>query len=223
MRSLDSKIAEATSQFIATQAQKLADAERDRATSFLEQDVVKASAEARPHGSSPPRIAGTVQQLSATTIGQVVTSGQSLLTIVPFEGPMEIEAMIANKDIGFVEPGQSAVVKVEAFPFTRFGTLDATVAKVSRDAVDERYASNLSDAESTTKPQGSAGQPSQAPSLVFPATLTLASRTISIGGSDVPLVPGMSVSVEIKTGRRRAIDYVLSPLREFVSQTAHER
>jgi hemolysin D len=220
MRSLDSKIAEATSQFIATQAQKLADAERDR--DKLEQDVVKAQQKRDLTQLTAP-IAGTVQQLSATTIGQVVTSGQSLLTIVPFEGPMEIEAMIANKDIGFVEPGQSAVVKVEAFPFTRFGTLDATVAKVSRDAVDERYASNLSDAESTTKPQGSAGQPSQAPSLVFPATLTLASRTISIGGSDVPLVPGMSVSVEIKTGRRRAIDYVLSPLREFVSQTAHER
>jgi hemolysin D len=168
-------------------------------------------------------IGGTVQQLSATTIGQVVTSGQSLLTIVPFEGPMEIEAMIANKDIGFVKAGQTAVVKVEAFPFTRYGTLEATVAKVSRDAVDERYATNLSDATSAAKPEGAAGQSSQSPNLVFPATLTLARPSIMVEDSEVPLVPGMTVSVEIKTGSRRAIDYVLSPLREFVTQTAHER
>ena len=220
MRSLETKIAEATSQFVASQALKLADAERNR--DKLEQDLVKAQLKRDLTRLTAP-ISGTVQQLSATTIGQVVASGQSLLTIVPFEGPLEIEAMIANKDIGFVQPGQNAVVKIEAFPFTRYGTIDATVSKVSRDAVDERYATNLSDAASTAKPQGATGQPSQAPTLVFPATLTLASRSIVVGDNEVPLVPGMSVTVEIKTGQRRAIDYLLSPLREFVSRTAHER
>ena len=220
MRSLESKIAEAASQFVATQAQKLADAERDK--DKAEQDLVKAQLKRDLTKLTAP-IDGTVQQLSATTIGQVVASGQSLLTIVPFEGPMEIEAMIANKDIGFVEPGQSAVVKIEAFPFTRYGTLDATVTKVSRDAVDDRYATNLSDAASTAKPQGSAGQPSQAPNLVFPATLKLANRSIMVGDSEVMLMPGMTVTIEIKTGQRRAIDYLLSPLREFVARSAHER
>jgi hemolysin D len=220
MRSLESKIAEAVSQFIATQAQKLADIERDR--DKLEQDVVKAQLKRDLTKLTAP-IDGTVQQLAATTIGQVVNSGQSLLTIVPVHGPMEIEAMIANKDIGFVKAGQIAVVKVEAFPFTRYGTLDATVAKVSRDAVDERYAPNLSDAASATKQQGATGQSSNSPNLVFPATLTLSRPSIMVEDSEVPLVPGMTVSVEIKTGSRRAIDYVLSPLREFVTQTAHER
>jgi hemolysin D len=220
MRSLESKIAEAVSQFIATQAQKLADIERDR--DKLQQDLVKAQLKHDLTRLTAP-IAGTVQQLSATTIGQVVASGQSLLTIVPFEGPMEIEAMIANRDIAFVEPGQQAVVKVEAFPFTRYGTIDATVSKVSRDAVDERYATNLSDAATAAKQQGGSGQPSQAPNLVFPVTLALVQHAIAVGESEVPLVPGMAVTVEIKTGSRRAIDYVLSPLREFVAQTAHER
>jgi hemolysin D len=220
MRSLESKLAEAVSQFVATQAQKLADIERDR--DKLEQDVIKAQLKRDLTKLAAP-INGTVQQLAATTIGQVVTSGQSLLTIVPFEGPMEIEAMIANKDIGFVKAGQSAVVKVEAFPFTRYGTLDATVTKVSRDAVDERYATNLSDAASTAKQQGGTGQSSNSPNLVFPATLTLPKPSIMIEQGEVPLVPGMTVSVEIKTGSRRAIDYVLSPLREFISQSAHER
>src|SRR5262249_29603807 len=116
MRSLESKIAEATSQFVAAQAQKLADAERER--DKAEQDLVKAQLKRDLTRLTAP-IAGTVQQLTATTIGQVVASGQSLLTIVPFEGPMEIEAVIANRDIGFIKPGQNAVVKVEAFPFTR--------------------------------------------------------------------------------------------------------
>lgn len=220
MGSLESKIVETGTQFVATQAQKLADAERER--DKLEQDLVKAQLKRDLTRLTAP-IAGTVQQLTATTIGQVVASGQSVLTIVPLEGPMEIEAMIANRDIGFVEPGQPAVVKVEAFPFTRYGTIEATVAKVSRDAVDERYASNLSDAASAAKTGGAAGQPSQAPSLVFPATITFTRRTITVGDSEVALVPGMSVTVEIKTGQRRAIDYVLSPLREFVTQSAHER
>jgi len=220
MVSLQSKIQEASTQFIATQAQKLADAERDH--DKIEQDLVKAQLKRDLTRLTAP-IAGTVQQLTATTIGQVVASGQPILTIVPFEGPMEIEAMIENKDIGFVEAGQPAVVKIDAFPFTRYGTIDATVAKVSRDAVDERYATNLSDAASAANPEGSAGKPSQAPNLVFPATLTLVRHTIMVGDKEVSLMPGMSVSVEIKTGRRRAIDYVLSPLREFVSQTAHER
>ena len=220
MRSLESKIAEAVTQFIATQAQKLADAERE--CDRLEQDLIKAQLKRDLTRLTAP-IAGTVQQLTATTIGQVVESGQSLLTIVPAKGPMEIQALIANKDIGFVAPGQSAVVKVEAFPFTRYGTIEATVARVSRDAVDARYATNLSDAASAAKPQGAAGEPSQAPNLVFPATLTLARRSIMVGDSEVQLMPGMTVTVEIRTGRRRAIDYLLSPLREFVTQTAHER
>jgi hemolysin D len=130
--------------------QKLADAERraDR----LEQELVKAKSKNERVRLRAP-IAGTVQQLAVTTIGQVVTTGQPLLTIVPLDSPIEIEVMIRNKDIGFVEPGRPAVVKVESFPFTRYGTIDGTVLKVSRDAVDEREASALNDPGSAVKPQ----------------------------------------------------------------------
>jgi hemolysin D len=106
---------ETVSQFIADQTQKLAEIERKR--DRTEQELIKAQSKTdRTQLKSP--IDGTVQQLSITTVGQVVTSGQFLLTVVPLEGPIEVEAMIANKDIGFVEPGQPAIVKIEAFPFT---------------------------------------------------------------------------------------------------------
>jgi hemolysin D len=221
MRSLDRKIAEAVTQFVADQSQKLAEVERKR--DRLVQELIKAQSKTDRTQLKAP-IAGTVQQLAVNTTGQVVASGQALLTIVPLDSPIEIEAMIANSDIGFVAPGQPAVVKVEAFPFTRYGSVAGHVAKVSRDAVDERDATNLSDAANAAKPQsGGSGQPAKTQNLVFPATITLAQRTLDIDGKPISLTAGMAVTVEIKTGQRRAIDYLLSPLREVTTQAARER
>jgi hemolysin D len=221
MRSLDRKIAEAVTQFVADQSQKLAEVERKR--DRLVHELVKAQSKTDRTLLKAP-IAGTVQQLAVSTVGQVVASGQFLLTIVPLDSPIEIEAMIANGDIGFVEPGQSAVVKVEAFPFTRYGTIEGHVAKVSRDAVDERDATNLSDAANAAKPQsGGSAQPLKTQNLVFPATIALTRRTIDVDSKQVGLTPGMAVTVEIKTGQRRAIDYVLSPLREVATRAGRER
>jgi hemolysin D len=221
MVSLDRKIEQSITQFIADQSQKLAEAEHKR--DHLEQDLIKAQSKANHTALTAP-ISGTVQQLAVSSLGQVVTSGQPLLTIVPFDQPLEIKAMIANQDIGFVDAGEKAVVKVDSFPFTRYGTIDGTVEKVSRDAVDERDATELSDAANAARPQGATpGSPAKPQNLVFPATIRMAKRSINVDGKDVALMPGMAVTVEIKTGQRRAIDYLLSPLREIVSQTARER
>jgi hemolysin D len=221
MQSLERKIEETVDQFVAGQSEKLAEVERKR--DRLEQELIKAQSKTDRTQLKAP-IAGTVQQLAVSTVGQVVTSGQALLTLVPADGPIEVEVMIANKDIGFVHPGQPAAVKVEAFPFTRYGTIDGEVAKVSRDAVNERDATDLSDAATAAKPQlGMPSQPSHTQNLVFPATIRLTQRTINVDGKEVPLSPGMAVTVEIKTGQRRAIDYLLSPLREIATQAGRER
>src|SRR5262249_5691244 len=140
------------------------------------------------------------------------------------DAPLEIEAMILNRDIGFVHTGQPAVVKVEAFPFTRYGTIDGTVTRLSADAVDMRNAPNLSEAAAAVRPQGTASAASEhGPQMAFPATIALARSAMDVDGKKVNLSPGMTVTVEIATGHRRIIDYVLSPLRETMSQTAHER
>jgi hemolysin D len=221
MASLDTKIDQSISQFIADQSQKLAEAEHKR--DHLEQDLIKAQSKAS-HAALKAPISGTVQQLAVTSLGQVVASGQPLLTIVPFDQPLEIKAMVANQDIGFVEAGQNAVIKVDSFPYTRYGTIDGTVERVSRDAVDERDATELSDAANAARPQGATpGSPAKTQNLVFPSTIRLAKRSMDIDGKDVALMPGMAVTVEIKTGRRRAIDYLLSPLHEMVGETARER
>jgi hemolysin D len=146
------------------------------------------------------------------------------MTIVPFGNSIEVQVMIANQDIGFVEVGQPAVIKVDAFPFTRYSTIDGVVEKVSRDAVDQRDSTVLSDAANAAKPQSATpSSPAKTQDLVFPATIQVTQRTINIDGKNVALIPGMGVSVEIKTGRRRAIDYLLSPLREIASRAGSER
>jgi hemolysin D len=216
IRSLQRKLEQSVSQFVAEQIQKRVEAERKR--DRLEQELIKAKSRS-DHTLLRAPLDGTIQQLAVTTVGQVVTTGQSLMTIVPIEAPLEVEAMIANRDIGFVKTGQRAVVKVEAFPFTRYGVIEAEVVKVSRDAVDDRDAAAMTDAPATSRvPTASRPQ-----NLFYAATLRLTHRNMTIDGEQVPLAPGMAVTVEIKTGERRALDYILSPVREMVLQSAHER
>lgn len=220
--SVKAKIEGAVAEFIDEQTSKLAEAQRKR--DGLEQDLVKATVkEAQTRLTAP--ISGMVQQLAVTTVGQVVSSGQALMTIVPDDTPIEVEAMILNRDIGFVKVGQPVTIKIDAFPFTRYGTLDGTVSTISRDGVDQKTAANLSDAASLTRPQGAsaASNAATAETLAFPARIALLRETIDVDGRQVHLRPGMAVTVEVKTGQRRAIDYVLSPLREIKSASLQER
>jgi hemolysin D len=219
-RSLERRIAQSETDFIADQTQKLADAERRR--DRILQELIKARSKNERTRLTAP-IAGTVQQLAVTTLGQVVTTGQALMTIVPQNASIEIEAMILNQDIGFVEPGQDVVIKVEAFPFTRYGTVEGTVVKVSRDAVDERDTGIAADAASATRPQAIPASTGRTQNLVFPATISLKQRSMWIDKKEVTLSAGMAVTIEIKTGQRRAIDYLLSPLREVASTSGRER
>ena len=145
-------------------------------------------------------VAGTVQQLAVHTVGGVVTPAQALMAIVPSADTLEVEATVLNKDIGFVRPGQRATVKVESFPYTRYGYLEGVVQSVSHDAAqDERMG------------------------LVFLARVRLESTALMVDGVKVQLTPGMNLSVEIKTGKRRVIDYLLSPLQTHAQEAMRER
>ncbi|MFA6986414.1 MAG: HlyD family type I secretion periplasmic adaptor subunit [Arenimonas sp.] len=143
---------------------------------------------------------GTVQQLAIHTVGGVVTPAQPLLAIVPKDESIEVEALLLNKDIGFVHEGQNAVVKIEAFPYTRYGYLTGKLVSVSHDAIqDEKLG------------------------LVFAVRVRLNERGLIIDGQPIRLTPGMALSVEVKTGERRVIDYLLSPLKTHVSEAMRER
>jgi hemolysin D len=221
MVSIESKMDEQQKQFIADQATKLADAERKR--DHLAEDLLKAVAKADRVRLTAP-ISGTVQQLAVNTIGQVVTTGQPLLVIVPDSGTLEIEALVPNTDIGFLEVGQDAVIKIDAFPFSRYGTVDGKVVRVSRDAVYDKDITSADAATSPLKQNASILDPNpKVQGLVYPVTVELSQRHIVVEGKQVPLAAGMTATIEVRTGDRRVIDYLLSPLREIVLQSGHER
>jgi hemolysin D len=206
--------------FIAENGQKLAEAQK-QADDWREKLVKAKLNSARMSLASP--IDGVVYGLSVTTIGQVVAGGDELMRIVPEGDAMEIQAYLANQDIGFVKSGQTAVVKVDSFPFIRYGVLPATVRGVSRDAIPEPDA-NLSQVDSSRsrsdKPFAGA---QSAQNLVFPLTLHPERDYMMIDGGRTPLSPGMTVTVEIATGSQRILEYVFSPLVETASDALRER
>lgn len=143
---------------------------------------------------------GVVQQLAIHTTGGVVTTAQPLMIVVPDSPTVTAEVTIANQDIGFVNAGQSATVKLETFPYTRYGTVDARVEVVTADAVSDDKKGSY-----------------------YPAILTLSQKEMDIDGKRVPLSPGMSLTAEIKTGKRRVIEYLLSPVQRAGSESLRER
>lgn len=145
-------------------------------------------------------VSGVVQQLAVSTVGGVVTDAQQLMLIVPDEDQLEVEVMIENQDIGFVEEGMSAEIKVHTFPFTKYGVIDATVTTVSDDAIiDEKRG------------------------LIYSMRLLVAKNTIQVESKTVNLMPGMAVTAEVKTGKRRIIEYFMAPLLKHKQESIRER
>lgn len=167
--------------------------------SQLESDAAKASQRERLTQLTAP-VAGVIQQLAIHSVGGVVTSAQPLMIVVPDSATVTAEVSIANQDIGFVNAGQMAAVKLETFPYTRYGTVQARVDVVTADAV-------------TDEKKGS----------YYPATLTLSQKDMDIDGKRIPLSPGMNITAEIKTGQRRVIEFLLSPVQRAGSESLRER
>lgn len=192
--------------------------EAERKAAGLREDVTKAQHRAALQVLAAP-VDGTVQQLAVHTIGGVVTPAQALLTVVPLDAHLEIEATVRNDDIGFVHAGQKAEIKVDTFNFNRYGLLHGTVENVSPDAISRQ---KLADRPTA----GTTGSESKEPAdqeLVYVAHISLDSTQMDIDGKPVNLTPGMAVTAEIKTGSRRIISYLLSPLLKLKQESFRER
>jgi hemolysin D len=221
LKELQSEKAKTLSQFIADNQNKLA--ETSRKADEARQALAKATARvARTRLTAP--IDGVVQQSAVTTVGQVVTTGQQLAVITPAGGKLQVEALVANLDIGFIKPGQDAVIKIDAFPFTRFGVLHGKVIKIASASVAEQAAKRtLADPTTANVASTSATAPGQPESFVFPVTVALDETSINADGASILLTPGMTATIEIKTATRRVIEYLLSPLAKIASEAAKER
>jgi hemolysin D len=217
---LKSDAAKTVSGFLADYGQKLEDAEKqaDDLAARLEQ----ARTELDEMALRSPT-AGIVQASTVTTIGQVVNAGEELLRVVPESTDLEVEAYLPNDQTGFVHVGQRADVKVAAFPYTQYGTIDGTVTRIGRDALTAADAAQAADDGARPLSDAATGSTDPTSGLVFPVMVRLSRESIEAGGKPEPLVPGMSVTVEVNTGNRRILEYLFAPIIEVGSTAMRER
>lgn len=171
----------------------------DRAYFSLQEELNKARDLNRKQLLTSP-VDGIVQDLAIHTVGGVVTSAQELMKIVPENQTLEVEAWLQNQDIGFVETAQPAEIKIHTFPFTKYGVIDGAIEKISADAIADEQ-------------QG----------LIYKTTVSMDKTWLNVEGKKVNLVPGMGVSVEVKTGKRLLIEYILTPLLKYKMDSVEER
>ena len=173
--------------------------EGDQKSTSFGQELLKTENRGRLMTLTAP-VDGTVQQLAVRTVGGVVTPAQTLMVVVPQDDALEVEAFLENKDIGFVNAGQVAEVKIETFPFTKYGTIPASLTHVSHDAISDEKRG-----------------------LIYSTRARLQRATVQVEDKTVNLSAGMAVTVEIKTGKRRVFEYFLSPLLQYGNESLRER
>ena len=139
---------------------------------------------------------GTIAQLAIHTVGGVVEPAKPIMIVVPRGGPLVAEVKLLNRDAGFVRVGQAVALKLDAFPFTRYGTLRGKIESVSSDATEDEKLG-----------------------LVYTARIRLSRPTNAV----VRPVSGMAVTADVRTGERSILSYLISPIDEARQEAAHER
>ena len=212
---------QAEAEFRRTNLSDLADAEQKAAAS---REQLGGAQQRQKLQTLTAPVDGTVQQLAVHTVGGVVTPAQQLMVVVPADSRLEIEAMVPNRDIGFIHEGQPADIKIDTFNFTRYGLVRGTVVGVSQDAI-ARQTPAASDQRNAAAPKGNVEDSSEpkGQELVYAARVALDQTRMQIDDRLVNLAPGMAVTVEIKTGSRRVIEYLLSPLLRYRQDALRER
>ncbi len=195
-------------------------AEAERKAGGLAADLSKAEQRTKLQQLTAP-VSGMVQQLSVHTVGGVVTPAQSLAVIVPSDSQLEIEAMVSNRDVGFVHAGDEVEIKVDTFDFTRYGLLHGRVLSISSDAI---VRDNAGDKSNDKQPGSNAGTSEpKGQELTYAARISVDRTQMQVEDKKVNLSPGMAVTAEIKTGSRRIISYLLSPLIKYKQESLRER
>jgi len=166
-------------------------------------------------------VSGTVQSVGVTTIGQVVTPAQSLVTIVPDGTPLIVEATVSNQDIGYVRVGQPVEIKVDTFPFQKYGTLQGKLVWVSPDAEDRSAASKDADTRSgvaTADPARNSEPPNPNIGYVYKVHIRADRLALPVAGEMREMRAGMTVQSDITTDHRRVIEFFLSPILRYMDE-----
>ncbi|WP_370125915.1 HlyD family type I secretion periplasmic adaptor subunit [Bradyrhizobium ottawaense] len=218
-QALERQRSQAISEYLQKVLSDLSEAEQKAAA--LAEDLAKANQKIEQAVLRAP-VEGTVQQLAVHSLGGVVTPAQVLMMIVPIDSHPEAEVMVSNRDIGFVSPGQEAEIKVDTFNFTRYGLLRGRVTNLSQDAITRDKAPDKAGGSKLSGTFSESSEP-QGQELIYSARIGLDGTQLNIDGRMINVSPGMAISAEIKTGQRRIIEYLLSPLLRYKQDALRER
>jgi hemolysin D len=166
--------------------------------------------------------AGIVKDLATHTAGTVLAPGAIVLTLVPQGEPLLGEVWIGNADAGFVRAGQSAKLKVGAYPFQKYGTLEGVVRQVSADAHDRAGSVAGQGAPSAQSGPGSDASTKGGSALAYRALIAITDANDG-ARPRIELVAGMHVTAEVHIGRRSVLEYLLSPVQKVAAEAARER
>lgn len=160
---------------------------------------------------------GIIKDLATTTVGAVVQPGSVVMTLVPHNEQLFADVSIKNEDVGFVQIGQKAQVKLAAYPFQKYGMLGGTVTRIGADAIDSNRAeqndANKGGRESTS---GVAS--------TYKARIALDHQALTDPqGNLLALTPGMQITAEIHQGKRTVLEYLLSPVQKATQEAGRER
>ncbi len=147
---------------------------------------------------SPAR--GTVKQIYITTVGGVVKPGEPIMEIVPLDDTLLVEARVRPADVAFLRPGQPAMVKISAYDFSIYGGLDGVLEQISADTIEDRRGE-----------------------FYYQVKVRTLQSAIVHNGEELPIMPGMVTTVDIMTGKKSVLDYLLKPLLKARHQALREK
>ncbi len=148
-------------------------------------------------------VRGTVKELKHNTVGGVIRPGEDIVEIVPLDDTLLIEAKIRPADIAFLHPGQKATIKITAYDFSIYGGLKADLERISADTIRDE-----------TDPKGE---------RYYRVYLRTKTNALQHQGKELPIIPGMTANVEILTGKKSVLDYLLKPILKARDQALRER
>ena len=145
-------------------------------------------------------VKGVVKHILINTLGGVVRPGQSIMEIVPLDDSLLVEAEIKPSDIAFLHPGQRATVKITAYDFSIYGGLEGTVEHISADTIEDEKGENYYIVKVRTR-----------------------QTTMLYRGQHLPIIPGMTAGVDVLTGKKSVLDYLLKPILKAKQNALRER
>lgn len=145
-------------------------------------------------------VRGTVKELKQNTVGGVIRPGEDIIEIVPLDDTLLIEAQIRPADIAFLRPGQESMIKIAAYDFSIYGGLKATVERISADTIKDEQGESF-----------------------YRVYLRTSQNTVTHQGNELPIIPGMTATVEILTGKKTVLNYIMKPILKARDQALRER